>query len=391
MTRQLKVAFLADTLVTDRAGTERHLLEILGRLDRQRFVPLLVTLHGSAWLEEARLPCERVDLGWRGFCGPSAIVAISRLRRLLRERKIDLLHTFFEESVFVAWAAAIGSAGRVRLIASRRDIGLGAEEPWYHGLMRSLRPRVARRFDAIVANGSEVAQYVARIDHRPLEAIQVIPNGVTVDDAPRPVPGQMAAHPDAVWIVAVANLKPVKRIDVLIDAVARLISAGADCRAVVLGEGPERPALEARRDALGLGERLLFPGATRDVRAWLQHASIAVNSSDREGLSNGILEAMSCALPVVATRVGDSGRLVDSSNGRLISPGDPVALASALIELANDPGLRRDLGLCSRQRVDSGYSWAAAITAYERLYMQLSSAEAVVAGEAPSPRVRRGA
>jgi len=122
--------------------------------------------------------------------------------------------------------------------------------------------------------------------------------------------------------------------------------------AVIVGDGPDRPAVKAELDRLGLGDAVELAGERHDVPELLAAADIFVLSSRSEGLPLSILEAMSAGRPVVATRVGGVPELVvDGETGLLVPAGDPSSLAAAIERLLEDPALRERLGAAGRARI----------------------------------------
>ncbi len=369
----MKIAFLIDTISTDTAGTQKQLLEMIRRLDRTAFEPQLICLWESPWMTQNTLPCPCTVLGYRGFVKSNFPGVLRRLARMLSEQRIDILQTFFEDSIFVAWLGAAFARPSPVLLSSRRDIGLGREnQPWYHALFGRALPYVNRRFAGIVANSEQVRQHVSQRERTPLAKIKVHYNGVAFADATIvvPAPGLLAAHYTDVWIGIVASLTPVKRHDLLIRSFAGL-NATYPARLLLLGEGPQRAALEALARECGVEDRVHFEGAVKDVGAYLRHIDIGVLCSDREGLSNAILEYMSYALPVVATQVGGNGELVGTDNGVIVPPDDVEALAAALRELVDDRELRVKLGGASRKKAFTLFSWEKSMSDIEAYYRSL--------------------
>ncbi len=172
----------------------------------------------------------------------------------------------------------------------------------------------------------------------------------------------------------VANLHPVKRVDVFLRALF-LLRQGLPAlrfRAVICGDGPERQSLFNLADRLGLGSIVQFAGNVKDVNSYLSRLDIGVLCSDREGLSNAILEYMAHALPVVATAVGGNPELVDDLSGFCVEPGRPEALADALIRLCTDQELRLKLGKASFEKLKSSYSWEKSMRELEDYYIRIA-------------------
>ena len=169
-----------------------------------------------------------------------------------------------------------------------------------------------------------------------------------------------------------SNLRPLKRIDVLLESVARirpresfrlLILAGADFSAF---------AADVRR--LGLSDRVIVREQVSDIEDYLQAADIGLFASDMESFCLSILEAMCFGCPSVATAVGGIPEVVESGViGLLVPPGDPGALARSVESLIADPALRAGLGAAARRRAAGLFSAEAIVPGYVRLYRRVCS------------------
>ena len=377
----INVAFVIDTIATDTAGTQRQLLELIRRLDRERFAPSLVCLWESPWMREHPLPCPHVILGYRGFLKGNIFSVLHRLANFYKAEHVHIVQTFFEDSIFIVWLSTLLLRGRPILLSSRRDIGLGkGNQPWYHLLFGKLLPYVNRRFAAIVANSVQVKEFVARREKTPRERILVHYNGVEI---PTPsttgtVPALLTPQSGVVWFCIVASLTPIKRHDVLIRAfdLARRTPGSAQLKLLVIGEGPERARLTALAVALGTASLTHFIGAQDNVAQFLSHVHCGVLVSDREGLSNSLLEYMAHGLPVIATLVGGNPELVSEENGILVNVGDVSALATAISTVANDSGLRARMGARSLAIVQETFSWNSSMKYIEDLYTSLAQGDA---------------
>jgi glycosyltransferase involved in cell wall biosynthesis len=371
----MKIAYLIDTITCDTAGTQKQLLETIRRLNRAEFEPRLICLWESPWMTNHPLPCHCTVLGYRGLLKVGFPRVVRQLANLISRDRIDIVQTFFEDSIFVAWLSALLARPRPVLLSSRRDIGLGSHnQPWYHALFGLALPIVNRHFNGIIANSEEVRTYVAMRERTPPGKIKVHYNGVTLPAAgPASAPGSLATHDADVWIGLVASLTVVKRHDLLIRAFARLISGGlpGTIRLVLLGEGPQRDHLEQLAQSSGVRDLVHFEGEVSDVSSYLRRLDIGVLCSDREGLSNAILEYMAFSLPVVATRVGGNPELVTQENGILVEPGDADALAQALQLLVADQHMRARMGVASRERAARLFSWDRSMADLEGYYRSL--------------------
>jgi glycosyltransferase involved in cell wall biosynthesis len=179
---------------------------------------------------------------------------------------------------------------------------------------------------------------------------------------------ELDASPDAFVIGTVARLDPVKDLGSLLQATA-IVAAGRPVVLVVVGDGAERRALEARAAGLGIAQHTRFLGRRDDAREWLWACDAYVNCSISEGVSLTILEAMAASLPIVATRVGGTPEVIDETCARLVPARDPGRLAGALLGLAADPALRAALGRSARQRLESRFTIDRMVREYRDVYL----------------------
>jgi glycosyltransferase involved in cell wall biosynthesis len=233
-------------------------------------------------------------------------------------------------------------------------------------------PLVNRRFDYVVANSHVVKQYACQHEKLSAEKVKVIYNGVEIPNGTaHQTPAVFNGHPPStVWICVVGSLTPVKRHDLVVRALAQIAKQPGlpPIRALFLGEGPQQPAIAALADELGVRQNIEFLGAVNNVGDYLRQVDIGVLCSDREGLSNAILEYMAYGLPVVATHTGGNSELVTEDTGYCVPVGDARAIASALASLILDPIRRREFGLAGHRRVVSDFSWPRAIENVHAFY-----------------------
>jgi len=163
--------------------------------------------------------------------------------------------------------------------------------------------------------------------------------------------------PDGATVVGlVARLSREKRVDDLVRAAARLAPADGAPHVVVVGDGGERPALEALARELGIADRVHFAGHRANRPNLHALFDVSVLCSAREGFPNAVVEAMAAGRPVVATAVGGvPDAVVDGETGRLVPAGDVPALADALRALVADAGLRERMGAAARERARARY------------------------------------
>jgi glycosyltransferase involved in cell wall biosynthesis len=214
------------------------------------------------------------------------------------------------------------------------------------------------------------------------ENVAVIYNGI--DPGPLPdAQGRIAARKqlgvpaDSLVIGTIGRLDPVKDLATLLRALAQC-SQEVQALLVIIGDGPERPALEALARELSVDSRVQFLGHRDDARQWLPACDVYVNSSVSEGVSLTILEAMAAGLPVIATRVGGTPEVVTGECGLLVPARDAGALARALSELHRDLPRRASFGRAARSRVETHFTLDRMVREYADVYRSLTAGAASV-------------
>jgi len=345
-------------------GAERALARTVTGLSRDRYNPLVACLYDPGVVaDQIRASgVQVIDLRAKGKWDLSVAW---RLYRLLRHEHPAILHTWmFHANVLGRILGRL--AGVPIIISSERT--MGQESRWRYWLNRLTDPLT----DRVVCVSQQVADFAVQEVGIPQHKIVVIPNGINLREFDR-LPAKQQARAalelpyDRALIGTVARLDPVKRLDVLLQAMASVKSVGA----VIIGDGPERARLEALRKQLGLVERVRFVGQQSNVPEWLAAMDLFVLSSDWEGMSNALLEAMAASLPVVATAVGGTSGVVDGVTGLLVPPRDPDALAKAIIALLQDRERAEAMGRAGRERVERYFSVERMVQQTEALYEEL--------------------
>jgi L-malate glycosyltransferase len=223
----------------------------------------------------------------------------------------------------------------------------------------------------VVTVSSELKQHLVA-EGFPNDKVNVIYNGIDVGPLPEAsararVRQQLGVDERTIVIGTVARLDPVKDLQTLVRALG---APGADrpMTLLVIGDGPERAGIEAAAREAGVDSFVRFLGHRDDARDLLAGCDLYANSSISEGISLTILEAMAAGLPVVATRVGGTPEIVDTSCGRLVPARDPGSLAATLAELTADRSLRAALGRAARARVETHFTLDRMIAEYRDAY-----------------------
>jgi glycosyltransferase involved in cell wall biosynthesis len=291
---------------------------------------------------------------------------VRRIRPILRRLRPSVLVTSNWGSI--EWAIA-------NLLPLARHIhtedGFGPEERYTQLPRRVWMRRMALRHGVIVLPSQTLLRIATDIWRLNPKRLRYIPNGVdlaryAVGDRPTTGMGQGGARP---VIGIVAALRPEKNLGRLLRAFHLAITEGAQAgwRLVIVGEGSERPALEALTRQLGIAEHVTFAGYIAEPAEVYAQFDIFTLSSDTEQMPLSVLEAMAAGLPVVSTDVGDVRAMLAPENGEFVVPAEDAAMASALRALMADQPLRRALGHANRQRAERVYDQEVMFQAYATL------------------------
>jgi glycosyltransferase involved in cell wall biosynthesis len=344
----------------DPGGTERQMIELVRRLDRTRWQVHVACFHArGAWLERAaERAASLVEFSIPSFLDTAAWRQARQFASWCRHHDIRVLQTADLYANIFALPAAAAADVPVR-IASRRDINPG----------RTMAQIAVQRAayacsHRIVANSRAAAVRVQR-EGISSSKVAVIANGIDLDRFPTPATGSGGRR-----VLTVANLRPEKGHDVVIEAAAIVLRQFPDVTFEFVGGGSERPRLAALADARGVQHAILFEGHCEDVGRRMAAADVFVLASRTEAFPNAVLEAMAAGLPVVATRVGGIPEIVDDGRtGLLVPAGDPASLADRLMRTLADAPLRARLGAAARQHITDNFSFERMTAAFESLYL----------------------
>ena len=323
----------------------------------------------------------------------SHIVGLVRLVSLVRRLKPDVIQAFMSAASIYAAIARIASRSTAVLIVSKRNLGLyKAERKW---LARGER-WASRVADAVHVNSDAVGRAVLATEGIPPSRLLRIYNGVDTDKfcpGPHTTTADLFATSPGPTLVTVANLHPYKGYDVLLRAMPVVAAQYPGVLLLCVGDDRgEKSRLLGLAEELGIAGHVRFLGHQGDVAAILRQSDAAVHPSLQEGFSNAILEAMACAKPVVATRVGGTAEaVVDGVTGYLVEPGDPSALGQAILRVLDDPQHSAEMGIAGRVRVVEHFSIRHAVAELESTYRHLNEArrERFSAQERTRPRTTR--
>lgn len=374
MTSTPRVAFLVDNLGI--GGTELNAVRTAEQLTTRGYEIVVIALHADGPLREryeaAGIPVLPIRVG--SFLSTAVLGAGKRLRHILRERQIEILHSHdYYSNVFAALSVR---PDRPKLLMSRR---------WWHSPSRQRRllGRLAYvRADLVLANSSAVRDLLAREEAVPRSRVVVVPNFVD-DEAfvPDPRPWSRALRrelelpEDTLVFGIVARLSEEKGHDVLLRAYARAAEAFPTNHCLVLiGDGPERDRLRALAEELKLGSHVRFIGYRKPAPNLHAHLDVSLLTSRSEGFPNSVIEAMAASRPIVATRVGGVADAIEhGASGLLVEPDAVEPLADAVRLLASSPELRARIGRAAFERACERFRAKTVVDGLEAVYRSLTA------------------
>jgi glycosyltransferase involved in cell wall biosynthesis len=356
-------------------GTERQMIELARRLDPEQWTVHVACFRASGgWFPRvAEVARSVVEFPVTSFKSPNLVRQMARFAQWCRRLNVAVVHTAAMPSNIFGLPGAAMARVPVR-IGNRREIN-----PDKSGVDIAMQRAAYACAHRVVANSRAAADRLL-FERVPARKVIVIPNGL---DTSRFKARTLRTRPRRVAMVA--NLRPEKGHDVLIDAAPEVLARFPDAHFEIIGAGPELTALIARAEARGVLHAFTFFGHCDDVAAKLQDADLFVLPSRSEAFPNAVLEAMAAGLPVVASGVGGIRELIDhEQTGLLVPPDDARALAERIGRVMGDVPLATRLGAAARARADGRYSFDRMVGAFEAVYRSELTRRGVLA----APRAR---
>ncbi len=370
---RLRIGYVIDTIETPAAGTEKQLLMLLNNLDREKFLPYLICLRNSEWLNKQQFTFPVMVYDVQAITSFNMLHFLRRFIRFLKEEKLDIVQTFFvDANIFGTLGAKL--AGVPVILSSRRNMG-----DW-HNRKHVIALRFLRRWTShYVANSQAAAQKTIEVEGVSPEAMSVFYNGLELqryenltDELREKQRREWGVKPEEILVGTVANLRPVKNVASFISAAARLAPEFPSLKFVAVGDGYERPVLEEQVARLGLTGIFHFAGRLTDTVPCLAAFDIAVMCSKFESFSNALIEYMAAGLPIVASRVGGNAEAVEHEvTGLLYDIDDEHGLENGVRRLLTDREFALSLGKAAKEKAAGSFSREAYVKTHEEFYERI--------------------
>jgi len=347
-------------------GAQESYTGLLLRLDRSKYDVRALSLSAGSAVQRLR----RLGVTVEVLDEADDAAAVRSLAAWLRREEIDLVHAHMYRAEVVGTRAAV-AAGVPVIMATVHSSRVRSTEDVE--ALAALTPSMDR---LIVPSAAIQAKVEAEGRGGARARFAVIPNGVDLSRFATPAPPcvlrrEFGIPGSAPLLGVVARLEAEKGHRFLLDAMPAVLDEVPSAWLAIIGEGSEADALRAQAASLGpaAAGRVIFTGRREDVAAVTADLTIAVLPSLREAQGISILEAMARRVPVVASAVGGIPEVITSGvDGVLVPPGDPVALAAALVGLLHDPALRTRIGEAGYRTVVERFSIDAQVRRIESVY-----------------------
>jgi glycosyltransferase involved in cell wall biosynthesis len=379
----LRVMFVITSMPV--GGAETLLTELVRRIDRERFSPELCCLKR---FDRLGGELSREVPSFTGLLSQKYDFAVLwRLTRLMRRRRIDAVVTVGTGGDKMFWGRLAGWLSGVPVICSAlHSTGLPDHVEFSNRLLAPLT-------DAFIAVAEPHGRYLADHEGCPAGKVVVIPNGIDAERFHPCPPSQrlqeeLGLTPAAPVAGIVAALRPEKNHEMFLQVAASVCEKLPAARFLVIGDGPERPKLEALARNLGVVDAVRFLGTRSDVDEVLSLLDVLLLTSHSEANPICLLEAMAAGKPVVATRVGSVAETVlPGKSGYLVVPGDSQAMAAYVLELLGDRDRAAEMGRAGREHVVARWTVDRMVRGYEELIAGVYAAKSTPGRREP---VRRG-
>ena len=324
----------------DWGGIERDVTKMVVGFDRSRIVPSVAVYQDgglrSAEVKQAGVPVLNLEV--TSLASPNIVRSALQLSRWIRQNRIRVVHAFDASAVF---AAPVARMLRVPLVLAST---LGHRDLFDPRTKKQVR-WTDRLVDAVVVNCEAMRRHMIDDYGTPPNRTILCYNGVeTSEFFPKPGPKPTPVADASFVIGAVCVLRPEKRMEMLVEAFARVCNLRPGMKLLIVGSGPELPKLQAKAVELGVENDCLFMPAVPAVASYLRAMEIFASCSSSEAFSNSILEAMACGCCPVGSRVGGTPELIeDGERGLLFESGNVADLCQKLALLITNKNLRAKL------------------------------------------------
>lgn len=362
-------------------GMHRQMLYLVKHINKEIFEPIVCTSGSSGGLkgEYEKTGCKLICLDWKGRYDFDIIF---RLVKVLKKEQPEIVFITEVHNLVYLRIAKLFWWKKIVQIGSYRALTfwLGHDKKKLHFVDNMFSKWLYNSSDYITANSEALKSHYSNIVKLKEEKeIEVIYNGsdfsfnVTKQDVE--IRKELGISPNEIIISMIARLDPWKDFYTFLEASSIVLKTEVNTKFIIVGDGELRVGLEQMIIKLGLKKSVLILGEKKDIYNYHNLSDISVLSTNGEGFSNSILEAMALGKPIIATDVGGNSELLGKSGkcGLLIPPKSPNILADEIIKLVRNETLRNEIGESAKERIHKLCDIKNYVTSYESLFFKASN------------------
>lgn len=377
---KVKVMHLVTTRIDELYGGDAVILSFFKNIEKSNFNYVLVCLVRVAHKGKIPLLLKAAQKSGAGtdivyLSSHFDIGAIFKIKKLLDEYKIDILHCHdYQSNFFGFFSTVLGKVKSIATIHGWRGFAKikGDLKPILHECVDSW---IRTRFNKVIAVSESMKDRLIEQGCRK-ERIELIYNGI---DLKKFVPTdcgtlrkELNIRESTKIIGSVGRLSAEKGFGYLLEAAVLILTSYPECVFILVGDGPQKSELVTHAEKLGIKDKIIFAGFRKDIAPFLSLIDVFVFSSLWEGFGLALIEAMALGKPVVATKVGIVPEIIkDGINGFLVEKKSPPALSKAIIRLLSDKGLSTAMGEAARTTVKGMFTEQAMVGKYEKIYKEI--------------------
>ncbi len=366
----MKTMFLMDYYKSPYSGAESQLLKLINLLTSKNIECELTTFRESEYLNNNEFPCPHRSLGFTKILHPKSWLRLVKFAAHCRANGFKVVHILLNDASIIAppFLKLFG----LKVIVSRLDMGF-----WYNKKNLALLKLTRYFVDGVVANGIAVKNKVMESEGFSEQKMSVIYNGIDLNAANKSnvvdIKSKLGIPSNSFIVGIVASLYPIKRIEDLVKAIARLKEASeSNIHLVSLGGGSPENYLKLAKE-LEISDQIHFMGAQSNPIDWIKSFDIACLCSESEGFSNAIVEYLLCGKPVVCSDTGGNPEVVHhEQNGLLFPVGNVDLLSECILKLYQNGQLRIEMSSQAKQSIGDEFSFENFVQKHLDLYRSLA-------------------
>ncbi len=367
--KKITILYIMDTFAR-LAGAEKNLYEVVTRLDKEKYRPIVYILSSGIVIDILRqknIPVR--DLGIKKIYGFKALCEGIKLIKFIKKEKVKIVVTYHDGADF--WGGIFAKLAGVPVsISSRRDMGYNLKKRhiFFYKIINNLL------FDKLITVSDAVKNVLVKQQNVIPKKVCTIYNGVKVSRFSKKqdiaeIKKKIGIKSTAPVVGIIAGVRPIKGHRYFLEAASIVLKERPESQFLVVGHILENDNSKELSNKLGIANNVIFTGERADIPEMLSIMDISVLSSLSEGFSNTILESMAAGKPVIATNVGGNPEVVvNNETGILVPAANSQMLAKAMLSLLKNKKLAQKMGEAGRKRVETIFNFQVMLTKLEKLY-----------------------